>query len=266
MTDTSNVVAMPSAKAKLRATARLEYDLATIKDDIGMPPGDTSNDEWLARQIAGVWARFERYTSRMLAVPPATYVDDWGQISSTMASWTEPPALDRGPIGSPFLRCCPVVSIDAVESNAQTLDPAGVQFEIATGKLFTLQSPSYGGHDVSRELLSGRVKITYKAGWAEIPPDLYQALVGVLGVMWGQRSGQQAGGAGGGVKSINVVDVGTVELGTEGNAFVASTMKGVRIEDPLLGPWAYLLQEYIDYRVQIGSPLIPTTVYVPPPP
>lgn len=247
--------------------AQVALDLAVLKDDLGMP-ATSENDAWLERRVAGVWARFERYTSRSLAVPPAQFIDDWGQIASTMAHHNQPPVLDQLPIGSPFLRCCPVVSIDAIESNLQTLDPAGVSFEKATGKLFTLHAPSHGSHDVSRELRHGRVKITYKAGWDEIPADLYEALVGVLSVMWQQRLGQQAGGGAGlgGVSGINVIDVGSVELSDEGNAFVASATRGTRIEDPLLGPWGYLLQEYIDYRVQIGSPLIPTTVYVPAPP
>lgn len=265
MAEDNNVVALPGAKAK--AAPRLVVDLDTIKDDLGMPAGN-ENDAWLQRRIDEAWARFEKYTSRFLAVPPATFIDDWSLIASAMHIANQPPVLEPWPIGSPFLRCCPVVSIEAIRCNSQDLDPTKVRFEAATGKLFSLQENWRSGHDVSGELRLGDTAITYKAGWATVPPDLNAALLGVLAVQWGQRSGQAAGMPGGGaIHSINVVDVGTVDLSST-SAFVDSANKyrSPTGTDPLLGPWQGLLDPYMDYRVQIGSPLIPVTTMAPVPP
>lgn len=260
----ADIITLPNGGgAKPRELVVDQTVLDALKDDLGIT--GSADDEWLARRINGAWARFEKFTARTLSVPPAKFADDWGEVASAYGGPNQPPVLAFGELGSPFLRCCPVISIDAVTSNGQTLDAAGVRFESKTGKLFTLQQPSYGSHDVTRELVTGRVRVAYTAGWDVIPPDLYEALLGVIGVAYGQRSAQAAGAGMGGIKGINVIDVGSVELSNEGNAFAAASMKGVRIEDPLLGPWTYLLQEYIDYRVQIGSPLIPTTVALPDP-
>jgi len=43
-------------------------DLDTIKDDLGIPHGDTNQDEWLQRRIDGVWARMEAYRPHRLAM------------------------------------------------------------------------------------------------------------------------------------------------------------------------------------------------------
>ena len=59
-----------AGKAAAKAT-HAPIDLDTIKDDLGIPTGDTSQDEWLQRRIDGVWARMEAYTCRKLCAPPA---------------------------------------------------------------------------------------------------------------------------------------------------------------------------------------------------
>jgi hypothetical protein len=241
--------------------------LDLVKDDLGIPLADTTNDAWLQRRIDGVWARFEKYCCRALPVPPAQFVDDWGEISETASNHVQPPAIDFAPLGSPFLRYCPVVSIDAVKSAGQTLDASLVRFEPASGKLFTLDG-SQVAHDLSRALRAGQVQITYTAGWDEMPGDLYEALIGALTVLWGGRQAQQAGAGGGGtLSSISVVDLGQVDFDTA-NPFITAAMRsasGPGAGDPLLGPWTALLDNYMDVRVQIGSPLIPTTRPVPTP-
>jgi hypothetical protein len=254
-------------KAAAGVRAQLLYDLATIKDDLGIT--GTDNDAWLERRISGVWARFETYTSRYLAVPPATFMDDWGAISSIMAYRNQPPAIDFAPVGSPFLRVCPVRSITAIERNfAPAADPAKVIFDAGSGKLFTLgDTGQQFAHDVSHALRAASVKITYTAGWDDIPADLYEALIGCLNVLWAQRNGQAAGIPGGGtITSIDVTDVGALQLG--GSTFVEAALKrgGGGVVDPLLGPWVATLDYYYDARVNLGSPLIAVTSVVPPAP
>jgi hypothetical protein len=238
--------------------------LDMIKEDLGIPPTDTTNDAWLQRRIDGVWARFEKYCCRLLPSPPAKFLDDWGAISNVQSNWVQPPAIDFCGIGSPMLRYCPVVSIEAITSNGQSLDATKVKFEAATGKLFSLDDQM--AHDVSYGLRAGAVQITYLAGWATVPPDLYEALLGCVAPLWQSRLGQQAGGGmgGGTVSSISVVDVGQIDF-SSGSAFEQAAMKGISTgdRDPLIGPYTMMLNNYMDVRVQMGSPLIPTTVPVP---
>lgn len=252
----------PSLRAAPGVRSQLEIDLDIVKDDLGITGNE--NDAWLLRRIGEVWSRFETYTSRYLAIPPATFTDDWGKISSTMAYANQPPVLDFAPVGSPFLRVTPVRSIIGIVRNgAAGTDPTAVMFEAGTGKLFSL-GPEQQGHDVSRELRAGSVSITYTAGWDDIPPDLYNALIGVLTPLWAQRTGQSAGIPGGGsISSIDVTDLGALTFG--GSTFVEAALKrgGGGIADPLLGPYTSTLDYYYDARVNMGSPLIPVTTMMP---
>ena len=43
-------------------------DLDTIEDGLGIPQGDTGQDEWLQRRIVGVWARMEACRPHRLAM------------------------------------------------------------------------------------------------------------------------------------------------------------------------------------------------------
>lgn len=249
----------PARRAVAGVRSQLQFDLEVIKDDLGITGSE--NDDWLIRRIGGVWARFETYTSRYLAVPPATFMDDWGALSSIMATASQPPAIDFPPVGSPFLRATPVRSIIGVVRNGTPAnDPTTVVYESGSGKLFSLGDGQLA-HDVSRELRAGSVRITYTAGWDTIPADLYEALLGCLSVLWAQRTGQSAGIPGGGsISSIDVTDLGAMTFG--GSTFVEAALKrgGGGVADPLLGPWTTNLDYYYDARVNMGSPLIPTTI------
>jgi hypothetical protein len=232
--------------------------LDMIKDDLNIPASDTTNDAWLQRRIDNVWARFEKYCCRALPVPPAQFIDDWSLIAEH-SNRVVPPIIDHWAIGSPFLRYCPVVSIDALTRAGVSGDATKVMFEPASGKLFGLDGVPWS-HDVSFELRRCQIAITYTAGWATIPGDLYEALLNIIAPLWQARLAQQAGGGfgGGSISRINVVDVGEVDLDT-GGAFVEAASRARGGGDPLLGPWITLLDSYVDARVQMGSPLIPVT-------
>jgi hypothetical protein len=241
--------------------------LDMLKDDLGIAAEDTTNDAWLQRRIDNIWARFETYCCRLLPVPPAQFIDDWGAISETQSNRVLPPMIDFWPVGSPFLRYKPVVSIDAITLNGSDSDASLVKFDPESGKLFALNATASGySHDVSHWLRSERAAITYTAGWAEIPGDLYEALLGCIQPLWQARAAQQGGAAGGvagTISRINVIDVGEIDLDT-GGAFIESATKQRAGGDPLLGPWMTLIDSYVDVRVQLGSPIIPTTRAVPP--
>src|SRR5262245_13034829 len=85
--------------------------LATIKDDLGIPPTDASNDVWLQRRIDGVWARMEAYTFRKLCAPPQAFVDDWGELVVQGYHANVPPPIAYPPRATIFLRYFPVASI-----------------------------------------------------------------------------------------------------------------------------------------------------------
>jgi len=110
-------------------------------------------------------------------------------------------------------------------------------------------------------LLGARARITYSAGWDEIPPDLDQVLLGALQPLWAARSAQQAGGTDFGTATeINVIDVGSVSLSATGpfvTAASSASMPGGA--DPLLGPWLSFLAPYKDWRNSIGVDCFPTT-------
>lgn len=258
MTDQPNV--QPKAAAKPKALPGL--DLATIKDDLNIPASDTSNDEWLTRRIDNIWARMERFCSRKLCVPPQPFVDDWGEIALNGVHINLPPIIAYWPRTTVFLRVYPVTEITAV--NLSDVDLAaldGVHWDIDSGKLLALDAQASGWRvdgGLDRRLMGERARVSYLAGWDEIPGDLYEAMLGPLKIQWNERQAQQQGYGGGSVTQIDVMDVGSVQLGGA-NTFVEATLKGVRTTDPLLGPWAANLTDYIDWRATIGAEAFPTT-------
>jgi hypothetical protein len=119
-------------------TTHAPIDLGIIKDDLGIPEGDTSQHEWVQRRIDGVWSRMEAYTFRKLCAPQQAFVDDWGKLVDQHYVAAQPPVIAYPRRGSIFLRYFPVASIDAVVLNAQDLVAADARFDPVSGKLFTL--------------------------------------------------------------------------------------------------------------------------------
>jgi hypothetical protein len=245
-----------SEKAAAKAT-HAPIDLDTLKDDLGIPEGDTSQDEWLQRRIDGVWARIEAYTLRRLCAPPASFIDDWGELIDQHYSANQPPIISYPRRGSVFLRYFPVASIDAIVVNEEAHATTDVRWDKASGKLLSLQASGIA-EDLGQVLVSGRARITYKAGWEELPADLYECLLGCMQTLWSQRQLQSAGMSGGTVNRISVIDVGDVEVSPV-NPFVQAASRGPGAADPLLGPYANVLDVYVDHRSGMGLELFPTT-------
>jgi hypothetical protein len=249
-----------AAKAAAAVT-HAPVDLAILKDDLGIAAGDASQDAWLQRRVDGVWARMEAYTFRKLCAPQQAFVDDWGKLVDQHYVAAQPPVIAYPRRGSIFLRYFPVVSIDAVVLNDQDLVAADARFDPVSGKLFTLSATQLA-HDLGHELVSGRARITYQAGWPELPPDLYECLLGVMQTLWMGRQSQAAGMGVGGINRVSVIDVGDVEVG-RANPFVESALRGAgAVADPLLGPYANLLDLYTDHRTGMGLDIFPTTTAV----
>jgi hypothetical protein len=231
--------------------------LDSIKSDLGIT--GTENDAFITRRIAAAWAWMERYTSRELCVPPAGFIDDWRRIAQAGPVPPLPPSWDHQPRATVFLRHFPVVKIDAVDLDGTAGVAADVMFNPKTGKLFSLRG-QVESEDLSNQLW--RTKITYTAGWAEVPADLYEIVLGAVQAAWIAKSTGGALGVPGTVTGINVVDVGSVEM-AQGNAFVQAATKGSGASDPLLGPYVNMLDLYIDHRSRIGHAMVPVTEPVP---
>lgn len=230
-------------------------DLAALKDDLGIT--GTADDAWLARRIAGVLSAMSNYTHRYIG-DVVTFEDDFTRIVDGSRLWIAPPfpALMRV---APRLRHRPVVEIMSATNNGNSIDVADVLFNPETGEIQSIEgAPAV---DLARSLI-GAVVIQYKAGWAEIPADLYEALVGIIRNMWTLRKAGAAGGleiGGRAVESIQVPDVGSVQLGSGATAWEGATMKGAI--DPILGPWRTVLDPY--FVPVIGDVARPSTRLVP---
>jgi hypothetical protein len=252
----------PDAKPKAKPRSSPPVDLDVLKDDLNIPPTDTSNDAWLQRRIDEIWARFEVFTSRKLVSPPASFVDNWGDISINGVHINLPPTIAYWPRSTVFLKVYPVVDVTVVNLNGADLaDLSGVNWEAKSGKLIALDQQASGWRadgGLDRRLMYECARITYTAGFDTVPPDLYAALLGVITPLWQSRQAQQSGFGGGAVTQIDVMDVGSVQL-AGANAFVEATLKGVRTTDPMLGPWAANLTDYIDWRATLGADAVPST-------
>jgi hypothetical protein len=212
--------ARPGARPGGRAVA-LPGLIDDVKDDLGIPPEDTSHDAWLARRIAGVWSRMETWTARTLASPAELFIDDWSGVVEGNAHKNLPPVLAYPARASVFLRVFPVLAVTALELNGQASDPASVAFDWKSGKL--LAAGTSGTLDLGCLLLTNRAKITYSAGWPALPADLYEVIMGALAPAWAARNAQ-ASGIGAGISAVNVQDVGSVDFGNP-NSFIDSASK-----------------------------------------
>ena len=243
----------PPIDTKPKATGA-PVDIATIKDDLGIPAGDTTHDAWLQRRIDGIWSRFQTYTGRPLLLASG-WEDDWGRLITNHPAATEPPLWRAGESGTVFLRVFPVQSVSRLVLNGAQQDPTRLMVDGESGKLVGLDGCR---SDLRTLLVRGAAVVEYQAGFSELPADLYEAMLGALVPLWASRQSSAAGGPAGMATRISAIDVGEVELSGVANAFVDASLKGVRTPDPLLGPYTALLDPYVDWRSMITG-AYPTT-------
>jgi len=238
-------------------------DLATIKDDIGMDPADTTNDAWLQRRIDAVLENFRQYTHRWL-YPLAVFTDDWRPIPYERIGLRFPPGSAGTAWGvSNFLKEFPVKSIDSITDNQGTvIDPAMIRYDGLSGELLSQTTDNqYCIHPVSQQLPI----IQYQAGYEILPSDLYDAMIGILQSLWSVRSTQKSGlGIAGMIpQQVTIADVGTVRLtGSPYTGSVFTEVGGKTIMDPLLGPYGSTLDSYKDWRNIIAAFGRPVTIQI----
>lgn len=210
-------------------------DIEVLKDDLGIT--DTASDAWLTRRVEAIWSRIESYTARTLRAPPATFRDEWSGFP-----WWTPGSL--WPLVNPsnvFLRQYPVTEILTIDAGDDEVDIAGFSLDKRTGQVIALNGVPWP--------TTGIVSIAYKAGWEDLPAELYDVVLSLMRPLWAERSAATSGTLAG-VNSISINDVGSVDL-TTSTAYsdVAAKSGG----DPMLGPYAYVLDSYIDWRARMGG-------------
>jgi len=224
-------------------------DLAIIKDDIGMPADDTTDDAWLQRRIDATLAAFRTYTHRWL-YPLSEFTDDWTPIPFERWALRFPPGDAGTRWGvSNFLREFPVKEITECKLIDGSLIPVNeILFNWRSGELtgMTVDAQWWSQRPVSQQLPI----IKYKAGFETFPPDLYECLIGILTSLWAARSTQKSGVGINGMlpDQVTVNDVGTVKL--SGSAYTGSVFADAKsaAADPLLGPFTTTLDSYRDWR------------------
>lgn len=230
-------------------------ELDDLKDDLGIT--GAADDAWLGRRIDEILEAMRNYTHRYIG-DVVTFEDDFTRIVNRGQLWVAPPYPSLMRV-VPRLAQAPVVSIVSATKDGATLDPAKILYDPRTGEILALDgAPAI---DVSRALV-GSIVIRYTAGWAEIPKDLYAALVGIIRDKYQLRKAAAGGMELGGlaIEQITVPDVGAVTLGGGSTGFEAQAAKGT--VDPILGPWRTTLDPY--FRPVIGDVGAPISRIVPP--
>jgi hypothetical protein len=210
-----------------------EWDIPSIKDDVGIT--DNASDEWLTRRLNGLWDNIRKYTARYLS-PQATFVDDWSMMSERHANVYPPQRTYTMASNSMYLSEYPVVSITECIVNGTDV-ASEVNFDPNNGQMVNATPESFLG-----------AKIKYVAGYEKVPTDLYEVIVAIITRMYALRVQNLAGG--GGAELVNVQDVGVVKFGAQSFGGFDSSVEGVT--DPILGPYANVLDGYKDWRNKLG--------------
>jgi len=161
------------------------YDLTTlevVKNELGIPDSDTSQDVWIGRAITRGSAAFSNYCNRVF--PPETVQDQiWLQSDAY-------PYQVPGVVAPLRLTRWPVISVTSVSVNqgngyTQTLT-AGTDYyldakngELIRLNVWTTFPTNWDGAPTA---------VTYQAGYATIPSDLEQAiLLWIAGAYQGRK-------------------------------------------------------------------------------
>jgi len=139
------------------ATERNLVTLDDLREQLRVRPGDVANDAWLTKVIARCSLAAERYCNRIFALQD--YLDTF--LAGTTGAAGEPLILSQAPVDPTSLE----TTLDGT-----ILDPAGYALQPVVGHLWRMGDATYW---VSTSGLS----VAYTAGFAEIPPDVQQAVL-----------------------------------------------------------------------------------------
>jgi hypothetical protein len=156
-------------------------DLATVRADLGIAGGDTSQDARLTRLIVASAAAFNKYCGRVFM--QQTYAETWRLPTSPSQYWQTSVALD--PIVALPPSAWPVVSVTSIVEAGVTLDPSlylnaktldGAQPGRGLIRLDATGAESTWARGVNvATYVAGFNAPTVVGGNAPLPADLYEA-------------------------------------------------------------------------------------------
>lgn len=223
-----------------------------LRQEIGLAPDDDSQDEWLTARANSALAAMRRYCRRWLW--PASHFRDAFRNDERYLCFR-----CGGQVA--VLAEIPVQEIISVVSDGAP-QPAD-EFEAAsTGRLFRKQ-----GTNLVPVISFAQLLVDYVAGEEDLPSDLYEAIAGMVKRAWASTE-QGRGDALSNVDKLTVFDVGSVEFGSVGGGFYEAEAKvpAGGAWNPILGPWAALLDPYRDYSRGIGLPAMRESKFIGAPP
>lgn len=201
--------------------------LAKLKIALGIPAGDTSKDAAITVKADSVLAMLRTRTGATL-YPLRRFRDTFhGE------RWT-PPSCAEGLTP----KHQPVAEVEAIEINGAPVADLD-DFPLTTdGRISVYKAPG---------ALHSTVAVTYQAGFAELPDDLFEILAQIL-AQW--LAAIEAGSASFmSPKKISLVDVGSIEFG------------GADTFTDILGPWGATLDAYANGGAfVVAGPLIVESV------
>lgn len=192
--------------------------LAAIKESLGIAPEDTTKDAAIMRAGDAALAAMRRATGRVLY--PVHNVRETFARTEAYQFEGNPPL---------WLSQLPVQGIDLVSEWGTPGDPTHYRV-MPSGKLLV---------SGQRVRVAGEFVIEYRAGYTDLPADLYAALVDLCG----KTATAPAGAAPGIIRKVSVVDVGAIEYADTGG-------EGA---DPILGDWLSTVEAYGSPAIQIGG-------------
>jgi hypothetical protein len=141
-------------------TPAAERNLVTLDDlreQLRVRPGDVANDAWLTKVIARSSRAAERYCNRIF--PLQGYLDTF--LAGASGAAGEPLILSQAPVDPTSLE----TTLDGT-----ILDPAGYALQPGVGHLWRVGDATYWVN-------TSGLTVAYTAGFAEIPPDVQQAVL-----------------------------------------------------------------------------------------
>lgn len=229
-------------------TATMEELVEALRLEIGLAPDDTTQDEWLTARANAALAAMRRYCRRWLW-PASQFRDAFLNDERYLCFRC------GGQVA--VLAEIPVVEIISVVSDGAP-QPAAEFQAASTGRLLRKQ-----GTNLVPVVSFAQLLVDYVGGYVDLPPDIYEAIAGVVKRAWASTEAGSAEAIGRADK-LTVFDVGSVEFSGGGGAFYEGEAKvptGVSW-NPILGPWTGLLESYRDYSRGIGLPVSRESSYI----
>jgi hypothetical protein len=176
--------------------------LDVVKEELGIPPEDTSQDARLTRYIAQVSAQIHTYTQRIF--PLQTYRNEFYR------EWSDPD-------GSPLVvSAWPIVEIVSLtEDGVPVVAPDDYIWKDKAGLVYRRTGAGFCPWAAATTVLD------FSAGYAVIPADLEAAALSWLSVRWGGGAGAARDPT---IRGETIPDLITVTYGSASSGADATSM------------------------------------------